>query len=365
MSLINNMLKDLDRRQALGAGADTGAVRTPAAKPRQREWFWHTLAGMMMVSVAWVGWVAYQVVPRPVATKLALQFGDEARARQLARVPAPVNPPLAAQAAPAPAAPASPPVQFDTFRLAHALETPVREPRPIAAPPPEEALIPDEPKPAAPSARPPKSETIKPEPATTKGSVDKRNRPASEITTGHFRRAVVLLNQGRVAEAEHQLAEVLQVEPSHATARQVYVALLLEQQRVEAARRLLQEGLALTPTHREFALALARIHTEQREYAAALEVMNKAGAAAGNSDFQALRGAVLQRLARHAEAVEAYQLALRGAPQAGTSWLGLAISLDALGRRAQAAEAYRRALGAGALAAEAREYAESRARALQ
>jgi MSHA biogenesis protein MshN len=94
-------------------------------------------------------------------------------------------------------------------------------------------------------------------------------------------------------------------------------------------------------------------------------VMDAAGAAAAATEFQALRGAVLQRLGRHAEALDAYQNALRATVQPATTWLGFAISLEALGRRPEASQAYRRALSAGPLAAEAREYAEARARAVQ
>jgi MSHA biogenesis protein MshN len=53
------------------------------------------------------------------------------------------------------------------------------------------------------------------------------------------------------------------------------------------------------------------------------------------------------------------------APQAGSAWLGFAISLEALERRSDAAEAYRRAAASGTLGAEAREYAEQRARSLR
>ena len=54
-----------------------------------------------------------------------------------------------------------------------------------------------------------------------------------------------------------------------------------------------------------------------------------------------------------------------GAAQPATSWIGLAISLESLGRKSEAVLAYRRALAAGPLAQEARDYAESRARALE
>ena len=204
-------------------------------------------------------------------------------------------------------------------------------------------------------------------PALPKGTVDKRDRvySAAQTADAQFRRAAVLLNQGRLSEAEDHLAGALRADPSHAAARQTYVAMLLEQRRVEAARRLLQEALAVNAAQPAFAVALASIYTEQRDYRNALEVLDKAGPAARNAEFQAMRGAVLQRLGKHAEAVEAYQNAIRIAPQPGTTWVGLAISLETLGRRPEAAQAYRRALDAGSLAAEAREYAEGRARALE
>ena len=113
-------------------------------------------------------------------------------------------------------------------------------------------------------------------------------------------------------------------------------------------------------------MALARIHASHREYDAALAVMDKADpAGASTSSFQTLRAAVLQRLGRNAEAIAAYQNALRAAPQQAASWLGLAISYEALGRGNDARDAYRHSLDVGPLAPAAREYAEARMRALQ
>ena len=77
-----------------------------------------------------------------------------------------------------------------------------------------------------------------------------------------------------------------------------------------------------------------------------------------------LHGAVLQRLARHAEAVEAFQRAARLADQPGTTWVAMGISLEAVGRNADALQAYRRSVGAGLAAQDIRTYAESRIRAL-
>ena len=346
MSLINKMLQDLDRRQALAGATDASVVQAMAPGAAQRggrEWLWRIVAVLLTLGVGWVIWVGYQLLPKPLVTNLALQPAPPPPAPKVT-VTAPPPPP-AAVAEPTPPGPVeAPPVTApDTLRLAREIETPLRE-RAAKAPKLAAAL-----------------------PALPKGTVDKRDRvySAAETADAQFRRAAVLLNQGRLSEAEDHLAGALRADPSHAAARQTYVAMLLEQRRVEAARRLLQEALAVNAAQPAFAVALASIYTEQRDYRNALEVLDKAGPAARNAEFQAMRGAVLQRLGKHAEAVEAYQNAIRIAPQPGTTWVGLAISLETLGRRPEAVQAYRRALDAGSLAAEAREYAEGRARALE
>ncbi|HEX7219505.1 MAG TPA: tetratricopeptide repeat protein [Burkholderiales bacterium] len=369
MSVINKMLQDLDRRQALGAGGETNVVRASSTRSGGHEWFWRILVVLLAVALGWMGWVAIQLLPRkPIATELAFQAAAEARSRAAkpapAAAPAPVPAAPVTQAPPAEepkpseekAAPATP-VVSDALRLALQLETPIQE---RASQPAKSAA----PAPRAVSAKP---RATAAEPAPAKGTVDKRPRASSggESAEAHFRRAALLLNHGRVSEAEDQLAGALRADPSHAAARQAYVALLIEQRRLHEAQRLLEDALALNPEQPTLALTLARILVGQREYRAALEVLERAGPAAG-ADFQAMRGAVLQRVGRHADAVNAYQNALQaGAAQPATSWIGLAISLESLGRKSEAVLAYRRALAAGPLAQEARDYAESRARALE
>jgi len=365
VSVINKMLQDLDRRQALGSAAETHVVRAPTAKSGGHEWFWRILVVLLAVALAWMGWVAIQLLPRkPLVTELAFQAAAEAQSRAAAKpAPTPAPAPAAAIAVPAQPAPVEEPKPAgDALRLALQLETPVQDRAPEPA------------NPEPPVSAKPKPQTVQPQAAPrqaaaapAKGTVDRRERTrsATDNANAHFRRAALLLNHGRVSEAEGELLAALRADPAHVAARQAYVALLLEQQRVGVAHRLLQEGLAINPEQSAFALALARLYTGQRDYAAALGVLDRAGSANASADFQAMRAAVLQRLGRHAEAVEAYQNALRGGAQPATTWVGLGISLEGLGRRSEAALAYRRALAEGPIAAEARDYAESRARALE
>lgn len=358
MSVINQMLQDLDRRNAVGpAGADTGAqaVKPVASTRRGHEWFWRVLAALVLTSVTWVGWVAYQLQPRTLVTPLALKAAEQAVSRPVAAVekPAPVievPKPDPVEAKIEPAKPA------ETFKLARSIETPIVAPK--TRPTKAEAK-----KPVAQAAAP----AVAPAPPSTKVVVDKRERSktGNDAAEARFRRAAALLNQGRVSEAEEQLAAALQADPSHVPARQAYVALLLEQHRVGSALRLLREAVDANPAQPTFSLGLARVYAEQRDYPAALAVIEKAGAVAQGADFQVLRAAVLQRLGRHAEAVTAYQAALHKSAQPGGTWTGLGISLEALGRRGEAAQAFKHALGAGPLSVELRDYAEARIRALQ
>ena len=367
MSLINKMLQDLDRRQALGAGAESRVLQPPSGNPRHREWFWRVVTVLLLVGVAWVGWTAYQILPRPLVTDLAFRAADEARARPAApviRIDVKPKPPaeaaeavVAAAPAPEPAAVEKTPPAAEPLKLAHEIETPVR---PRRAPAPKIA--------AAPVAA--KGSEARPRTAATgpagRPAVDKRERVSTPADTAEtlFRRGALLLSHGRVSEAEGTLTAALRSDPAHAGARQAYVALLLEQKRMDAARRQLEEALAIDAAQPALAVALARLLAGQREYRPALAVLERAGAQEGNADFQAMRGAVLQRLGRDAEAIEAFQAAIRSGPQPATTWVSLAISLETAGRKAEAASAYRKALNAGPLAAEAREYAQARARAL-
>ena len=132
------------------------------------------------------------------------------------------------------------------------------------------------------------------------------------------------------------------------------------------AQRLLQEGLTLDPTQVQFATVLARIYVEHNDYDKALGVLRACkGDVSRNAEYNTLLGAVLQHMSRPGEAADAYRAALRAAPQTGTAWVGLGLSLAALDHRPEAAEAFRRAVASGSLSQEVRDYAEQQLRRLQ
>lgn len=384
MNLINRMLQDLDKRSALASSGGPLPPRhvrplTPARE--SSRWVRGALGLMIVAALGRVGWMVYELRPAQ-ALVAAFAFQADAMARpepaaQTAAQTAAVAPVsqqemLAPECDPQPeesllkdAPNALPPV--DALKLALSIETPI---------PPDRArryASPKRPLQAAPelaSSAPSleQASDVPLLPALPAASLAKRDRERtpSEQAAGQFARAMALLSEGRVAEAENGLAAVLQSDPGHGVARQALVALLLEQRRLDDAVPVLQRGLELDPAQVQFAAVLARIQAERLDYASALRTLKALTAdTENNADFNNLYGAVLQKLSRHQEAVERYRSALRAAPNNGASWMGLAISLENLAKRGEAAEAYARALATGMLSADARAYAEQKAKELR
>jgi MSHA biogenesis protein MshN len=205
-------------------------------------------------------------------------------------------------------------------------------------------------------------------PAAEKPKLERQERfgTVAERAESEFRQAVSILKLGRGSEAETRFLKALEFDASHRGARQALVAIYLERGQLDAARKLLQDGLTIDPGQPDFAIALARIYVERRDLSGALAVLDRsAGVAGGVPEFHVLRGTLLQRLGRHAEAADSYLAALQTRATLPQAWVGLGISYEQLGKRPEAAEAFRRSLAAGELSAELKTFAEQRIRALR
>ena len=387
MSLINQMLQDLESRRATLSG-DAGMPHDIRSLPPQRAALpWTRLIiGAVLVLLAGVGvwWVAetqtgiISAPPAPVAVSPVV----------VPIVPAPAVAPTAPPPAEAP--PASPP----PVAAADAQQAP-------AAPAADEmkTLPPPPPLPSARAesvgdpVRPAKKEnsTTRKSPedrkaglrvATSLGQVppaegsaaadetriEKKMRTStpSERAENEYRRALGLVNQGRIQEGTAVLRGALSEDTGHAGARLALFGLLVEQQRLEEAQTLLEVTLARDPAQPQMASRLARLKLERGDVQGAEATLGKtAGAATGNPEYRALHAAVLQRLTFHKKAIEEYQAALRLAPQAGVWWMGLGLSLEADGRLPEARDAYQRARATGALTLELSEFVDQKLKRLQ
>jgi MSHA biogenesis protein MshN len=365
MSLINQMLQDLERRSAgnmVGASAQEQVRAVPDRSGLHPAWWLVLVLTCMLTAV--IAWFSLRTAPPPVALPtLALKIAPD-----LSALPSPV-----AQ---------TPRVEQD--RLVDAAPTISNPSMGVAAPeiemrPRIEANVAD-----ATTKRQKKESLTTPEAApelsaksleatvATKSAVAhsgpisngdanksiKLNKEVKELTPqqraeNSYRQAGTALQLGRNTDAISNLEQALQFDPQHAAARQMLVGVLLQAKRTDDAIHQAQEGLALDPAQFGLAMILARIQVEQNDLKAAITTLDHSAAyAQDRADYQAFFGALLQRDKRHKEAINHYVIAIGKAPQNGIWWMGLGISLQAEDRLPEAKEAFNRAKSTNTLTPE-------------
>ena len=174
-----------------------------------------------------------------------------------------------------------------------------------------------------------------------------------ERAESEYRKAIAAVNQGRVSEAVDSLRNALHQDSLHVASRQLLVRLLLEAGDQDEAIRMLRDGIAGQPAQLGWAMSLARLQVDRGELDSAWQTLDHTLPAAGNNpDYLGFAANVLQRLGRHGEAADQYRKATRIAPADGRWWLGLGWCLDAQGQAAEAREAFLHARQSGNLSPE-------------
>jgi MSHA biogenesis protein MshN len=180
-----------------------------------------------------------------------------------------------------------------------------------------------------------------------------------------YRKATTLIQQGRAQEASTLLEQVLQTDPSNASARQTLIALMLNAKRRDDAMHLAQQGLELDMRQTNFAMILARLQLDKGDQKAAIATLQRSLPAAGsNAEYQAFLAALMQREGRHADAINLYEAALDKDPGNGVWWMGLGISLQADNRLQPAREAFMHARETASLSSELQAFVEQKIRQL-
>lgn len=348
MSLLNQMLKDLEQRNASSTEVKElhGEIHSvpDVAAPVQ----WGRMA-LVLLSVSLLGfavWWAMRQPPQPAMPMLA------------SIAPPPVampTPPVAAPPTEAPIAPAAD--GMVTPRLP-GLDTGLHS-TPLALSATSGPTRKTEPSVESVDTTPVVAEPPKPVKLTSDVSI--KSMTPQQRSDNQYKQAVSLLQQGRVAEARDAFMQALQEDPINHSARQMLAGLLVESKRSSEAMTVLQEGVRVAPEQSGFTMALARLQIEAGDRSAALQTLEQGAKYAGDdAEYHAFYAALLQRNGRHDEAVAQYLAALQADP-ANTNWLvGVGISLQEQGRYADAREAFERARMVGGMAPELAAFVDQR-----
>ena len=354
MSVLNTMLSDLERRGARStltlAPTEADRFAPPAAlqdppKSRVRR---VPARPAVLVAAAVATAAAVWLWPSSALPPFALRASEGNRATegapQVASVaPPPATPDIAAASAPV-AVPVAPPPT---------IEAAPTQPMHPHTPTPSFVLRASEGKPGDVSST---KEGLPSEARSAKEGV------AQSTAQAELRRAIELVARGQTTEATRLLADALSQRPDWSDARATLAALQAEAGDRRQALATLLDGVRFDPTR--FAPTAAQLQAELNDPAGALLALDRVPPAARDQSYHALAAAIAQRAGRHQMAVAEYGAALRSVPSNAVAWVGLGVSLQALGHDAEALAAYRGA-ARETLSAELRRFVQLRISALQ
>lgn len=170
-----------------------------------------------------------------------------------------------------------------------------------------------------------------------------------------------LLNEGRLTEAERQLQQILKKSPSDIAARELLIGMLLRDKRLSEADSQIEQGLKFYPGRENLVLMQAKMLLDENNIQAAVAVLQKHAQSVKNTiKSRAMLASVFQQQANYTEAAKLYAELVQAAPAESSYWLGLAINLEALGQSEKAVAAYQRAVQSGGLSISLQQYAMQR-----
>jgi len=217
------------------------------------------------------------------------------------------------------------------------------------------------------SVKPDIENIMQADPINAGKNINKIIRPLTDEQQSQqaFQRAIHMLSRNNRQGALLALEEALSYSPIHLRARETLAALLLNAGRMNEAASSLHEGLQLIPDAAPLAKLYARILTDQGDVVIAVAVLEQARpAVASDPEYHALLAAVYRQVGKHAQAARIYQQILLQRPAMASWWMGLALAQDAMGETTIALDAFQRAQRIGGLGSEVLKYIQTRIIAL-
>lgn len=177
--------------------------------------------------------------------------------------------------------------------------------------------------------------------------------------------ARALMQQGKMQNAQLTLESFLQQQSPATLSSQLLCQLFIEQGDFTAAENLLADAERQQWPAIDSARLRAQWLMAQGDNAGALTLLEQQAKDAENDErYRALLASLYRTMAKYHESAAHYRRLITTFGETSSYWLGLALSLDALGQKSSAVEAFRRAQNFQPLQPEVNLYIEQRIAAL-
>ncbi|MFT5635945.1 MAG: MSHA biogenesis protein MshN [Cognaticolwellia sp.] len=196
-------------------------------------------------------------------------------------------------------------------------------------------------------------------PAKSSLTISRTQLSPQALAANKITEAEQAMERNDIAKAESLFEEVLLVMPEHETARKQLAALWYGKRYYQDAVNLLSQGIALAPKAEEMRLMSARIYYEQGQAREAYKILSPVNNS-NSSEVHILLANVSAELNEHNSAIIAYKRLITLEPDVGRWWLGVAVSLDSLGMFVPARDAYKQSIARNNLSTSAMQFARQR-----
>ncbi|WP_258807469.1 lipopolysaccharide assembly protein LapB [Pseudidiomarina sp. CB1] len=354
MSVINRMLRDLDKRQQ----QDRQTVSTPAAAaPKPFPWGW-VLGAIVIIAIAvtavMVIWQTTTSQPEPVEVTTTTAPSNEpattstpatSKATQPQQEPAAIVTEPTAAAVPVAAA-TQPQQRLQPEPIA---QTSASDNESQVAQTAQEQVV------ATPEQPPVADE----KPQGTM-QVERVELSAEELAEVKLKQAREAMQKGERQRAGSLFEQVIALAPEHVAARSELAAYWYGRGQISSALAVLEQGLELQPQQSRWQLLYAKILLEGGAYQRVVDALRQINPnAAEAADLYQLRAAAANEVGRYASAAADY-VVLAERTGEGRWWLAAAVAFEDAQQPDAAMRSYQQALATDTLNADARNYAQQR-----
>ena len=205
--------------------------------------------------------------------------------------------------------------------------------------------------------------SAKPKVQANKISVSRRQLSADELAQQKIVQAEKALGAKQIAKAENLLEDVLIIKPTDSQTRKKLAALWFGRQAYQDAVNLLSQGIALNGQDSSLREMQARIYLQQGQARAALNTL-KPLASLKDEQYQIMLANIAQQAQQNEAGIAAYKVLITMQPEMGRWQLGLAVLYDKDSQFKLASKAYAAALAKNDLSISSENFVKQRIQAI-
>ncbi len=208
--------------------------------------------------------------------------------------------------------------------------------------------------------------TPKETPVTSPDEATIKSPAMQNLLTDRYQAALQKAEAGQYQLAMQDLESLLKLDPDYKDARVSLIALLIDQDKLMEAEKMIHVGLQQNPDFIPFIELKARILALNGKYKLALNTLrSRTPNIDENPEYHAFIAAMYQQNSDYSLAASLYRQLLAINGNNSSWWFGLGVSLDKLNQERNAIDAYHHAINAGHLSPESMTYLQSRLRKLE